>query len=630
MSTRAPLQSIVGLAVAAALVVVFGGVALTLVARQAYSAHDEGRQIAIISHVIDHKFTHLRTDVGIAAAETTTEQAAQKSLRHDFAIRMRAGETAPATPSVEASQFLASGGQMLVEQARKAGRPISAAIAGDGRAWMAAATPWGPDGDVLTTVERVDDEFMSELRNGYGVINPRLVLGGADPVGLLISPLKNPVGEQVAAVGWRPEFLGARLFYRAKWYFLFSFTVLAGIVWALMHRIKLLSDDLIRAREQAERADAAKSDFLANMSHEIRTPLNGVIGMTQAMSADELSPAQRERVRVIRESSDTLLNVLNDVLDLAKIEAGRLDLTLASFDLVDLVETARAAFAPVAGQKSVSVTTMVREDVRGSWSGDAMRIRQVLSNLLSNAVKFTASGEVTISVATHAEGLVFSVRDTGIGIDAARAPDLFEKFAQADASTTRRYGGTGLGLSICRELVELMGGRIWVESASGKGSTFSFVLPLKRASAAPIIERAADTEASDVAQDLRILAAEDNPTNQLVLTSLLAPLGAKLVMVADGAEAVRAFKRTRFDMILMDVQMPEMNGVEATKAIRALEIAEKRPRTPIIALSANVMAHQLREYTDAGMDGHVAKPIEVARLYAAVASAVDIPTASAA
>ena len=240
--------------------------------------------------------------------------------------------------------------------------------------------------------------------------------------------------------------------------------------------------ELVNARDRANAASIAKSQFLANMSHEIRTPLNGILGMAQVMKLEPLEPGQRERLDIISSSGQTLLSVLNDLLDLSKIEAGRLALERGAFDLDEMVNSACAGFSEIARQKAVAFTIEVAEPARGVWCADSGRIRQVLSNLLSNAVKFTDQGEITVRVRPTAQGLRFEVLDTGIGVAADRLKDLFQRFSQIDASNTRRYGGAGLGLAISRELVELMGGRVDVASVPGEGSTFSFEIPVDRAS----------------------------------------------------------------------------------------------------------------------------------------------------
>jgi signal transduction histidine kinase/NO-binding membrane sensor protein with MHYT domain len=375
------------------------------------------------------------------------------------------------------------------------------------------------------------------------------------------------------------------------------------------------------ARKLAEDASRSKSEFLANVSHEIRTPLNAVLGMVQVMGRNRLSKAQRERLNVIDAAGRTLLSTLNDVLDLTKIEAGKLELEPHAFDLEEVVGLTAAAYAPLAAQKDLAFEVRIAPEAAGAWVGDSTRVRQVLSNLISNAVKFTSAGRVELAVTARDGGLAFAVRDTGIGIAPEKLGAIFEKFTQADASMTRRFGGTGLGLAICHQLVGLMGGELEVTSRQGEGACFAFWTPLARGAARAPAAAAARPQAP--ARPLRILAAEDNPTNQLILTALIEPLGAELTMASDGREAVEAAARQAFDVILMDAQMPVMNGMEAALEIRRREAEAGAARTPIIALTANVMQHQLAEYAQAGMDGHVAKPIEAPKLFEAIAAAVE-------
>ncbi|CAN5492252.1 hypothetical protein BH10PSE5_BH10PSE5_00160 [soil metagenome] len=384
---------------------------------------------------------------------------------------------------------------------------------------------------------------------------------------------------------------------------------------------------LLQAKEDAETANRAKSAFLATMSHEIRTPLNGVLGMAQAMAADELSTVQRDRLDVVRQSGETLLHILNDVLDLSKIEAGKLELEEAEFDISDLARGAHAAFTAIANKKGLSFDLAVESEARGVYVGDSTRVRQILYNLVSNALKFTECGEVRVCVARTDDGLRLSVADTGIGIPPERLANLFQKFEQADASTTRRYGGTGLGLAICRELAQLMGGAIRAESAPGGGTTFTVTLPLTKSAAQHVLPAPDPGVVEAIEMEvgaLRVLAAEDNKVNQLVLKTLLHQIGVAPLIVENGKLAVEAWAREAWDVILMDVQMPEMDGPTAAAIIRTREAAEGRARTPIIALTANAMAHQVAEYAEAGMDGFVAKPIEVGRLFAALEAVLEV------
>jgi PAS domain S-box-containing protein len=386
---------------------------------------------------------------------------------------------------------------------------------------------------------------------------------------------------------------------------------------------------LVKAVAEAEAANSAKSDFLATMSHEIRTPLNGVLGMARAMSADALSATQRDRLGVIRQSGESLLGLLNDVLDLSKVEAGKLELDVEPFDICEVVASAQAMFAGVAQGKGLSLEMVVDETTRGTYLGDAVRVRQIIANLVSNALKFTDKGGAEVAIVRTRLGIAIRVRDTGIGIPADRVSKLFQKFEQADASTTRRYGGTGLGLAICREFSELMGGSVKVVSKEGKGTTFIVELPLfkladreiEAPSDAPLAPAPADAPEGP---PLRVLAAEDNKVNQLVLRTLLNQAGIDPTIVADGKAALEAWELGDWDVILMDVQMPVMDGPTATRAIREREAQCGRAPTPIIALTANVMSHQMREYEQAGMNGCVAKPIEVAALFASLEAALAL------
>jgi CheY-like chemotaxis protein len=370
------------------------------------------------------------------------------------------------------------------------------------------------------------------------------------------------------------------------------------------------------------------------MSHEIRTPLNGVLGMAHVMDHDALEPVQRKRLDIIRQSGEALLAILNDVLDLAKIEAGKLELEEVVFDIIQLAEGVRAGFSATASQKGVKFDLKITRLARGPYRGDSMRIRQILFNLVSNALKFTEEGWVAVTIGWRKGRLAFTVQDTGIGMSAEQQKTLFEKFEQADASTTRRFGGTGLGLAISRHLAGIMGGAITVRSAEGKGTTFVVYLPVTRMPERRVSPARNKTrplpQAAPSDTPLRLLAAEDNPINQLVLKTLLHQFGIEAVIVENGVDAVAAWESEPWDLILMDVQMPRMDGSAATRLIRARELAQKRPRTPIIALTANAMTHQVSEYLAAGMDGVVAKPIEVSRLMAAMQEALNINAGEAA
>ena len=390
---------------------------------------------------------------------------------------------------------------------------------------------------------------------------------------------------------------------------------------------KLSEQSLREAKDEAEAANVAKSAFLATMSHEIRTPLNGVLGMAQAMAADGLSDMQRNRLDVIRQSGESLLAILNDMLDISKIEAGKVELEEIEFDLDEIARGAHATFTALANKKGLSFNLDVSV-ARGLYLGDPTRIRQVLYNLISNALKFTESGEIRVHAVHDGHALTLSVSDTGIGMSPAARESLFVKFSQADASTTRRFGGTGLGLAICKQLAELMGGEICVTSAEGEGSTFVFRIPLARVGEARASSPMAGPAAEIPTMALRVLSAEDNTVNQLVLKTLLHQVGVDPVMVGDGRAALEAWETGEWDAILMDVQMPVMDGPAATRAIREREAATGRPRTPIIALTANAMSHQIAAYLAGGMDGYVTKPIEAAKLFEALEQVLDAKEAA--
>ncbi|MBO6796629.1 ATP-binding protein [Maricaulis sp.] len=388
--------------------------------------------------------------------------------------------------------------------------------------------------------------------------------------------------------------------------------------------------DLMQSLDKAEQANRAKSEFLANMSHEIRTPMNGVLGMARILAKADLEDRHAEKIDTIVRSGDTLMQLLDDILDLSKIEAGEFPLEETSFEMSEITKQVEALFGPVAVRNGLKLDISSRDPRGLARRGDPLRISQIINNLVSNALKFTRQGGVTVRLGeapgtNNPDLVLIEVSDTGIGMSQEQASRIFDKFVQADTSTTRRFGGTGLGLAICDGLVRSMGGEISVESEPEVGTTFCVLIPLPESDEIELEDESesdAVVQTSPLAQDgppVRILAAEDNLTNRLVLQAYLNQLNVELTLVENGREAVDTYQAGKFDILLMDIQMPILCGSDALLEIRLIEEENHLPRTPAIALTANAMPEQIRYYKEIGFDSHIEKPMQPNKLGSEIA-----------
>jgi PAS domain S-box-containing protein len=408
----------------------------------------------------------------------------------------------------------------------------------------------------------------------------------------------------------------ARTFINGKSYLLESFSDIT--------KIKQTEAELIKMKEKAEQASFEKSRFLANMSHEIRTPMNSIYGMSNILSETELSQEQHDLAETIKASSEILVRILNDILDLSKIESGKISVDLSGFDLVNLIKTVSRPFEIRLKESNIRFETeFIPENFHRYFFSDSLKLSQILTNLLSNAVKFTQKGRIKLSMLCISENeenctIRFSVSDTGIGIQPKSLEKIFERFSQADISTTRKFGGTGLGLTISKKLVEILGGDLSVISAPGKGSEFSFVLELKKMPENKVQKKntLTDIELSERLKKINILVAEDNSLNQKYISTLLKKKSANFRIVENGKEAIEELKKNMYDIILMDGQMPEMDGIKTAQTIRNSDYFFRS--VPIIALTASALNEDRKKFIDAGMNDYVTKPIDQNELFDAI------------
>jgi signal transduction histidine kinase/CheY-like chemotaxis protein/HPt (histidine-containing phosphotransfer) domain-containing protein len=392
----------------------------------------------------------------------------------------------------------------------------------------------------------------------------------------------------------------------------------------LERRVADRTAELARQSERAEAATRAKSEFLANMSHEIRTPLNGTIGAMQLLEASPLNDKQRKFAGTAKACANALLALINDILDFSKIEAGKLELVREAFNLRQIVDETITIFSPRASEKDLFLTCQFPSEISSGWWGDAARIRQILVNLIGNALKFTHTGGIEVRIDRLAQDddfatLKVSVRDSGIGIPKDRLDRLFKSFSQVDASTTRQYGGTGLGLAITRQLADLMGGNVGVESTEGAGSTFWFTAKLQQAPETAIETIESATATGQLPQPGRILIIDDNDVNQMILSEMLKQAGHQVKIAGNGKEGLEHFGREAFDLIITDCQMPVMDGYEMTSIIRESEsVSTDTPRIPIIALTSSALKGDGDRCIEAGMDDYATKPIEQNKLFSLI------------
>lgn len=424
-------------------------------------------------------------------------------------------------------------------------------------------------------------------------------------------------GEELSRIGAAAIILAAVLY-------ISHLAVAFKVYDASSRALRLGRDEALKRQAAAEHANQAKSTFLANMSHEIRTPMNGILGMAEALEASDLTPEQQDKLRIIRDSGDLLMMVLNDLLDFSKIEANKVALETAPFSFSDILRKVESLHRLKAQEKGLSFSVVCNGECNMLRVGDEHRILQVLHNLVSNAIKFTERGAVTVTLTAPDEATDIArieVKDSGVGISADQIDRIFEPFTQADVTTTRKYGGTGLGLSIAKGLVETMGGTISVRAALGSGSIFTVELPAPRslAGGGEGEAGAASVQSCPPVSALRILVGEDNIVNQAVIKAFLSQRGHIVDVANDGLETISAYKHGRHELVLMDISMPLLDGVEAMRQIRFLDRELGGPgAVPVIAVSAHAMRQQIDDYMKAGFDGYVTKPVRAEALHAEI------------
>jgi signal transduction histidine kinase/ActR/RegA family two-component response regulator len=512
-----------------------------------------------------------------------------------------------------------------------AGRPLqrSAFTSREGVVRLVTVTLVGPiaghprmvrHAPIILTSQTVSSGLLGLMRDRFQVAPIAAAVGKPAPSDLASVKFATINDGAPLVLRWTPQRPGVDLLKRAVLPTLGVLLAFGGVGLVMMLRVRRAAHDLVASNR-------AQSEFLANMSHEIRTPLNGVVAVAGALSRTEMNPHQAELVEIIRSSGVTLERLLSDVLDLARIETGTVAIESEPFHLADAVRATAALHRSRADEKAIALHVEIDPAAECVVMGDPVRLKQILTNLVSNAIKFTAEGGVTIEVGQAAGSWRFAVEDTGVGFEPALRDRIFHRFQQADGSVTRRFGGTGLGLAICKQLAELMGGGIEAVGRPGIGARFTVMIPLARSEAPqaapepPALQPAITAADDGLDRRLRVLLADDHPTNRRVVEVLLGGLDVELVTTENGLEACEAFETAPFDAVLMDMQMPVMDGLSATRRIRAFEAREGLSPTFVVMLTANALRDHHDASLAAGADIHLPKPIEAARLFDALAQA---------